>query len=91
MLKYKTAPSFSIGGRTRYGKKDHVPGPSSYTLPVMFGSKIPIKSSPPSFSMSARCKFGGFNEDLQKVMVIRSLPAMEIILKKTLLFQNFCP
>ncbi|XP_047138333.1 ciliary microtubule associated protein 1A [Hydra vulgaris] len=66
ILKYKTSPSFTIAGRTRYGKKDHIPGPSSYNLPTMFGSKIPIKSSPPSFSMSARSKFGGFNEDLKK-------------------------
>ncbi|KAG1934968.1 outer dense fiber protein 3-like protein [Pimephales promelas] len=50
--------------RTRYRSVDPVPAPNSYTLPNLFGSHVPHKSSSASFTMSARRKAGGPSEDL---------------------------
>lgn len=78
IFKQQTPPSYSFGSRTVYFKRDGIPGPNAYTVPQLFGSKIPTKSSAPAFSMSGRARVGGFSEDLRKVHNINFLKTITI-------------
>ena len=67
VIKHASPPVYSFGSRTPYGKKDNYPGPDSYSLPAVLGSKCVGKRSAAAFSMTGRSKIGSFHEDLQKV------------------------
>lgn len=54
------APAYSMGGRTRYRKRDSTPSPNTYGLPTLLGSHVPHRSSSASYSMTGRPKTGGF-------------------------------
>lgn len=69
IFKQRTPPSYSFGSRTAYFKRENIPGPNAYSVPQLFGSKIPTKTSAPAFSMSGRARVGGFSEDLRKVQL----------------------
>ncbi|XP_002732801.1 ciliary microtubule associated protein 1A-like [Saccoglossus kowalevskii] len=60
------APSYSMGARTRYRKRDAVPAPNSYTLPPLLGPKVPNNVSCPSYSMTGQAKTGSYLTDLTK-------------------------
>ena len=72
-MKQPSPPNFSFGSRTPYNKRDNFPGPDSYHLPAMLGSKVVGKCSAASFSMTGRSKIGSFHEDLQKVYQLHNL------------------
>ncbi|XP_015266702.1 PREDICTED: outer dense fiber protein 3-like protein 2 [Gekko japonicus] len=59
-------PSFSMGARTKYRPVDHIPAPSSYTLPTLLGPRIPSKPSSPCFTISGRINRNSYCEDLSK-------------------------
>ncbi|XP_003389790.1 PREDICTED: outer dense fiber protein 3-B-like [Amphimedon queenslandica] len=59
-------PAYSMGGRTRYRKRDANPSPASYTLPSMLGDKVPNRTSSACYSMAPRSKLGGFDTDYAK-------------------------
>ncbi|CAH3196543.1 unnamed protein product [Porites evermanni] len=66
VMKHRFPPSYSFGSRTPYNKKDNFPGPDTYTMPPVLGSKSVGKTSAPCYSMTGRSKIGSFHEDLQK-------------------------
>ena len=51
---------------THFTAGDNVPSASTYTLPMLLGSKVPNKQSSASFSMAGRPITGSFDEDLAK-------------------------
>ena len=59
LIQSQSAPAFSMGARTKYRKRDAVPAPNTYSLPVTVGDA-------PKYTMGARPKIGGFAEDLAK-------------------------
>ena len=67
-LREKKAPAYSFGSRTRYHQKDSNPAPNQYSLPNLTSSRVPHKTTMPSYSMTGRSRIGGFHEDLQKVI-----------------------
>lgn len=62
----KHAPAFTMGGRTRYRKRDTNPSPNSYSLPVLLGPHIPNRPSSACYSMTGRLTIGGFDTDYAK-------------------------
>lgn len=62
----KHSPTYSMGARTRYRKRDASPSPNSYTLPSLLGSRVPNKQASSSYSMAGRPVTGSFSEDLAK-------------------------
>ena len=70
VMKHRFPPSYSFGSRTPYNKKDNFPGPDTYTMPPVLGSKSVGKTSAACYSMTGRSKIGSFHEDLQKVCQI---------------------
>ena len=62
----KHSPSYSMGARTRYRKRDASPSPNSYTLPSLLGSRVPNKQASSAYSMAGRPITGSFSEDLAK-------------------------
>uniref|UniRef100_H3DIJ3 Outer dense fiber of sperm tails 3-like 2a n=1 Tax=Tetraodon nigroviridis TaxID=99883 RepID=H3DIJ3_TETNG len=63
---HRRAPSYTMGGRTRYRGVDAAPAPNSYTLPFLMGCRVPHKPSGASYSLSSRRQVGGPTEDLSK-------------------------
>ncbi|XP_039620546.1 outer dense fiber protein 3-like protein 2b [Polypterus senegalus] len=57
-------PSYTMGSRTRYRTVDSVPAPNKYSLPSLLGSRVPIKPSSASYTLSGRTKVGSPSEDL---------------------------
>lgn len=55
-----------MGSRSLYRRADSTPAPSAYTLPKLLGDKITGKVSSAAYSMRARPKVGGFDEDLAR-------------------------
>nr|XP_009858590.1 outer dense fiber protein 3-like [Ciona intestinalis] len=62
----RAAPAYSMGGRTRYRKRDCHPAANAYTLPQLVGPKIINKSAHPAYSMTGRSNIHGFDEDLAR-------------------------
>ena len=62
----KHSPTYSMGARTRYRKRDASPSPNSYTLPSLLGSRVPNKQASSAYSMAGRPITGSFSEDLAK-------------------------
>ena len=62
----KHSPTYSMGARTRYRKRDATPSPNSYTLPSLLGSRVPNKQASSAYSMAGRPITGSFSEDLAK-------------------------
>lgn len=60
------SPTYSMGARTKYRRRDANPSPASYTLPTLIGDKIPNRTSSACYSMAARSKLGGFDQDHAK-------------------------
>jgi len=62
----RKAPVYSMGGRTRYRKKDSNPAANAYSLPHLIGPKLINKRGNPSYTMTGRNHVNGFAEDLAK-------------------------
>jgi len=58
----RTAPCYSLHGRTKLAKTDHSPGPNAYFLPQITKSM----ERPPAYSMTGKTRVGGFSEDLAR-------------------------
>ena len=58
-LQESKAPSYTMGSRTKYRKRDAVPAPNTYSLATTVGVA-------PKHTMSALSKIGGFAQDLAK-------------------------
>ncbi|XP_043909835.1 outer dense fiber protein 3-like protein 2 [Protopterus annectens] len=65
-LSSRSAPTYTMGSRTKYRMVDNIPAPNRYTLPSLLGSHIPNKSASPSYTISARTRSVSFSEDLSK-------------------------
>jgi hypothetical protein len=65
-IKTPRPPMFSFGARTKYIKRDSVPSPTTYNLPVAMGPKVIDKKSASAFSMTGRSSVGSFYQDFQK-------------------------
>ncbi|XP_042368759.1 outer dense fiber protein 3-B-like [Plectropomus leopardus] len=63
---FRSAPAFSLSGRCKEFNIIQTPGPASYTLPPVLGSKTVATCTAPTYSFSGRSKTGGFSEDLKK-------------------------
>ncbi|XP_074662590.1 ciliary microtubule associated protein 1B-like [Tubulanus polymorphus] len=61
-----SAPSFSIGKRTRLRRCDKIPAPNSYHIPATLGPKIPHIRGAPGFSMAPRSDMFSAAYDLAK-------------------------
>lgn len=63
---FHSAPAFSLSGRQRELTNDQFPGPATYRLPEVLGTKTALTTSAPMYSLCGRSKTGGFAEDLKK-------------------------
>ncbi|XP_061590626.1 ciliary microtubule associated protein 1B-like [Cololabis saira] len=65
-VKFPSAPAYSLSGRHKLDSNNGVPGPGTYKLPPIFGSKAVTRPSAHSYTMASRHETGSFYGDLQK-------------------------